>query len=286
MASPPAQTRFSLDQVPAEARKVLEHLVPSLNQFTQATTAALTKGLRLSENADAQVHTFRRKVLTAGGGLVAIAKRGTSQNINDASATIVDFATVESDSTSSITTGASWKFTASRAMTISVSCSIQFDFTLSSGTCQARLYKNGSEYARLSTLSTAGASDGNLAPSGTRVLTLAAGDYIDIRAFQNSGGTLTITADALVNHVSIVEIGGAATTAACWPYDFVCTTKGKPKFVLVACHDANDPHRTVTHYPPAWTVFEKEGKRFIRIKDISGLTASRNYEIDVLVLAG
>lgn len=289
MAVIPSILRLSSAGVEGEARKAVDAVAPSLNAFMTPVTNALSKGLTFGENLDSQIHTVKKEVPVKGGQIVAIAKRTTTQAIADGATVIIDFATLDSDVDATVTTGAAWKFTAPRAMTVLVSSALHLtDVGGATGYLDLRVYKNGSMAASLQLLS--GPWAVGTSPAGTKVLELAKSDTVDIRLFQSTAGTRNCIADGTYNYVSITEIDRGNRTPnppSCWPYDFVCTTKGKPKGVEIwSAEDAQDATRPVAAGLPSWVVFEKEGKRFIRVKHVPGLVGGRTYNLTFVVHGG
>jgi hypothetical protein len=121
---------------------------------------------------------------------------------------ILDFGTVITDSHGSVTTGASWKFTAPKSGTYSVKASA----TLASGGGWAageymflQLYKNGvsGEYIAVSFQQATHTT--NVVCAGSTDIKLIAGDYIQLYVAQNSGGTIALQAAAGQNFISILS---------------------------------------------------------------------------------
>ena len=108
-----------------------------------------------------------------------------SANQAVSTSTQINFDTREHDTTASVTTGASWKFTAP----VSGKYNIAVIIASSSGsTIQLSIYKNGAVYKYLGLISSAGYVD------GAADIALVAGDYIDVRpggGFTAVGGTLS-----------------------------------------------------------------------------------------------
>lgn len=134
----------------------------------------------------------------------AIATSAAGQSFADATVTIVDFDTVEADSRSAVTTGAAWRFTvpAGHAGLYQVSASVTM---LGGGVANDNnlyVYKNGAAVRRLQLVSAAT----NQTCGGTVLLSLAAGDYIDIRFRQGTGGTRSLTTSSVDNWVSILRV--------------------------------------------------------------------------------
>jgi len=127
------------------------------------------------------------------------------QSISNASATIVDYGTKSFDNTGSVTTGAAWKFTAQSSGTFLVIGRNAFTSNIT-GERYFDLYKNGAIYCRLDARSavTIGVPTHM---SGSVEIKLIAGDYIDIRVYQSSGGALTLHAELQSNYIDIIRTG-------------------------------------------------------------------------------
>lgn len=123
---------------------------------------------------------------------------------------ILDFDDNIIDTTSSVTTGASWKFTAPSNGIYRVSAILR----MLGGTgwdtgdnAQLWLYKNNSVYSLLDHYVTFASSSADLDPavSGSDTISLAAGEYIDVR-LDVSGIDITLEPTATYNHISIEKI--------------------------------------------------------------------------------
>lgn len=133
------------------------------------------------------------------------------QNIvNNTTAAIVDFGTKAHDYTNSVTTGASWKFTApiSGLYSVKVLCQLSYSTTSAvSAQFNLRLYKNGSNYSDIAARDYDVGNNSQAVAAGSDEIRLLAGDYIDVRAVQNTGADRALTASASLNHISITRIG-------------------------------------------------------------------------------
>jgi len=131
------------------------------------------------------------------------------QSISDDTVTIVDFGTKTFDSHGSVTTGASWKFTAP----ISGKYSVKATILLSDGggwaageLYAAYIFKNAGHYSSILYGAQAAHATYQAIVISDEVQLLA-GEYIDIRVYQNSGAALTMAADANRNRAAIARIG-------------------------------------------------------------------------------
>jgi len=133
------------------------------------------------------------------------------QSISTGSDTIIDFEDLVVDTHSSVTTGASWKFTAPVSGTYSVSKKI---LTIASANWSAgnngiaRIYKNGIYEKELSRFKMqATLNPCTMILSGDTLLPLVKGDYIDIRVYQDNGSTENLDSNFERNFISINRIG-------------------------------------------------------------------------------
>lgn len=131
------------------------------------------------------------------------------QSISNATLTIIDFGTKDFDSHGSVTTGASWKFTATISGKYRVTANLT---TTSTGNFSAaeyienRIYKNGSIYAA-KLQSDFNGSTSNKSVQISASINLLAGDYIDIREYQTSGGSMPLESASGYNWIDIERVG-------------------------------------------------------------------------------
>lgn len=132
------------------------------------------------------------------------------QSISNNSVTIVDYEDVTFDDHGCVTTGVAWKFTCPRSGKVKVSAKASFASNAGwavGETAYLAIFKTGVEYSR-------GPFDSPV--TATIVVNLAvddeisvlAGDTIDIRIFQLSGGTIALDSTAVKNTVNISYVGG------------------------------------------------------------------------------
>lgn len=149
--------------------------------------------------------------IAASETVAARYKTAAGQNISSSSTTIVDFGTKDFDYTSSTVTGGSWKFTAPISGLYEVSGHLMFTTGggwASGEAANAALYKSGVEYARLSVY-TSDTTHSNYVPLtlAATSIRLLAGEYVDVRVFQDSGASLALINNALFNWISIKRVG-------------------------------------------------------------------------------
>jgi hypothetical protein len=134
------------------------------------------------------------------------------QSMANGAQTIVDFGTKVFDTKGEVTTGASWKFTAAQTGYYRVDCNLLFTATTTwseSEVVELSIFKNAVQYSCI------GRQNGRdfsalteyMPVSGGDIIYLVAGDYIDLRGNQGSGGTLALLNNNIFNFVSIEQIG-------------------------------------------------------------------------------
>lgn len=139
----------------------------------------------------------------------AVYSSAAGQSIPNTTTTIVDLGTKEVDTHGAVTTGASWKFTAPRAGYANITASVGTNFlgwTIGER-FQLFIYKNGSEYRRndaeIITSDSSGANYSWHSNITSFSIPMEAGDYLDIRVYQTSGGAVSLNATATEVKASI-----------------------------------------------------------------------------------
>jgi hypothetical protein len=167
-------------------------------QTTAGTWASAGSNLRLvNSTADAVEPVAARYTTNAG------------QSISNATNTIIDFEDVSHDSHSSVTTGASWKFTAKISGVYNAKATVTSTSTGNfTGTeyIELKLYKNGVFYSSKYVSNFTGSSV-QIGATHDDDIKLLAGDYIDFRVYQTSGSSLPLDTAAGYNFVSIKRTG-------------------------------------------------------------------------------
>lgn len=145
--------------------------------------------------------------------------------------------------------------------------------------CYSVVKKNGTNVQRL------GRADFNVgggSASGSIILDLVAGDYIEFVGFQNGGGAFST--EAALTYGFLEQM--SATTepiAACWPYDFLADRAERPLLVTLANCTATDGTACNPH-GLQWETLTKSGKPHIRVRNLAGLVAGKSYRLRFLVL--
>jgi hypothetical protein len=148
----------------------------------------------------------------------AIYSTAAGQTLENAGAgEVVNFGTVELDTHSAVTTGASFKFTAPigglfRISTLLTTTSVAW---LDGEFIEAILRKNGSNVRRLDLRSNEVAASHQMVLKGSTSIYLNAGDYIDILVDNNrSGGDCVLDSNATYNWIAIERQSGPSAIAA------------------------------------------------------------------------
>mgnify|MGYP007071575286 CR=1 FL=1 len=169
--------------------------------FCSVPVAGWSSSVQMSDSTDTRVVAARYS--TAAG-----------QSIATSSIVVVDFGTKTSDTHSSVTTGASWKFTAPVSGKYSVKASIRMSSSTTTGGTFLYLYKNGSAVSS-NVYTNQQSTNGIMAmPVLVDTIDLIAGDYIDFRISHANAGSLSIYNDATYNYVDIEKISGPSAIAA------------------------------------------------------------------------
>jgi hypothetical protein len=147
--------------------------------------------------------------ILASADVSARYKTSAGQSIAGSTATIIDFGTKDYDSNGSITTGASWKFTAPVAGIYEVSTAVLFNTASFTGTnsIELRLFKNGSLYSIVDRLTINSTATTYFGTSGSGKIRLIAGDYIDIRVQHTEGSNRSLYADDTYNWIEVTKVG-------------------------------------------------------------------------------
>jgi hypothetical protein len=135
------------------------------------------------------------------------------QSVANAATTIVDFEDKKFDNSGNVTIGAAWKFTATEAGIYNVSAIATMDGTATSWDegeiATLQLWKNGAIESTLGgkEAEASPAAQINVYMSGSTLVEMAVGDYIDLRVYQSTGSARNLISDADYNNVSIHKIG-------------------------------------------------------------------------------
>lgn len=148
----------------------------------------------------------------SGGGTVVAARYKTAagQSIASGTPAIVDFGSQDYDTSSAVTTGASWQYAVPATGKYRISARVTFAQStawLETEYGQLSIYKGGAQLVSLGIVGAQDASSNFKAIGDSTTLSLTAGDLIDIRVHQNSGAAIALHNDAAYNHVSIEKVG-------------------------------------------------------------------------------
>lgn len=153
----------------------------------------------------------------ASGNVTARYSTAAQQSIpNTGGPYIINFDTRDIDTNNSVTTGASWKFTAPISGNYRVGSLVQYDSQVYNSTQFTKLflYKNGSSYSSMINVAwTSTTSPTQLVMND--IVSLNAGDFIDIRTQNAASAARTLFNDLAAVNVSINRI--ASSTAGSSP---------------------------------------------------------------------
>lgn len=125
------------------------------------------------------------------GGCAAIYGASVAQSIPNGVTTVVNFDSKIYDTDSAVTTGSAWKFTvpAGKGGLYDVKAALQYNLSApgSGSLLECYVYKNGGAILHGTTVPWVTGVTQYITNDLTGLLVLAAGDYIDFRAFQNTG---------------------------------------------------------------------------------------------------
>jgi hypothetical protein len=135
----------------------------------------------------------------------------TAQTMTDATATLVDFDTKDFDTDNAVTTGASWKYTVptGKGGYYLVTALVTLQSSANWGVNESivmYVYKGGSALITMAIRYMQAAGTYIQAINGSAIISLTAGEYIDVRVKQSSGGNISTQAVAANNHVAIARL--------------------------------------------------------------------------------
>lgn len=212
-ARPPNRSNLRAQDLPGIPKTDAEALVREIQERAQEGNTFAREILERLEAAESDIDTLESQ----GGGSgvntpLAVYSSNTAQAMASIAFTVVNFEDVVVDTDTAVTTGAAWKFTipsgeagdymVTAHVALTVTTSRAFHVALS-------VFKNGSEAARIYQHDgTTSAIAGEITLSGaTLIPNLAAGDYLDIRLFQSTGGASRNTvATTEKNRVTIQRV--------------------------------------------------------------------------------
>jgi hypothetical protein len=141
--------------------------------------------------------------------ILARATSNAGQSIPNNTVTNVDYEDVTTDPRGLITTGASWAFTCPTAGMYLVTAGVLFTGTATWALAEPAalyLYRSGSHVSYLDRCDALGGATQYMRLGGCDVVECAAGDTLQIRVTQISGGALTLLNTTQYNYVSIARL--------------------------------------------------------------------------------
>lgn len=167
--------------------------------FANATTRSLFNGIVTVQNGNNTSPGNNTSVANLEGNIEAACTTATAQSLPLSTTTIVNYSTKEYDVKNLVTTGAAWKYTAPFSGKYRVSAQIGIDGAAST---ILSIFKNNAEQYRMVRQIAAGETI-----SVNSTMLLAAGDYIDARAFVNQVG-ISLLPNSVYNRISIELVAG------------------------------------------------------------------------------
>lgn len=134
--------------------------------------------------------------------IVAIYETNSNASIAAVSVVIVNFEDLIVDTHGAVTTGASWKFTAPVTGIYEVNAVVSLEAIADGKPMDARIHKNGSLYWAGSRLTAGNVAD-TIGSTISALVSMNAGDYIDIRVYNGDSTNRVLSSSAAFNKVSI-----------------------------------------------------------------------------------
>lgn len=161
--------------------------------------------------ADLEERLRRLEALEAEAFVGARYTSNAAQSIPNATYTVVDYEDIDYDPLGLVTTGAAWVFTCPIAGRYLVTAAALFDASAAwSATEVARfdVYQNGAVAAVLD-FYTAEASGVNqyVRMGGSEIVECNAGDTLQVRIYQSTGGVLPLINLTEHNHIAVARVG-------------------------------------------------------------------------------
>lgn len=159
-----------------------------------------------SQDADVRVVAARYKISASTA----------NSDIADVATEILDFDTKVIDTHGATTTGAAWKYTVKVPGIYKVSASQYFASAswTAGDDIQFNLYKNGSSYSVLHQIDVPATSTAAYQMIGSSLVECVAGDYLDLRMYQDGTGTKTLNTSSSYSYVDIEKVSGPSQIAA------------------------------------------------------------------------
>ena len=140
-----------------------------------------------------------------------------AQSVANSGDTLIDFEDKEFDTCGCVTTGASWKFTAPSPGYYKISASNVFAASVYAAGNQyyGTVFKNGSAHSYFGLDSIESTTSQSVSANGTVLIQLVAGDYIDVRLFNNrTAGATALNGTTGANYISVEKLSGQAQVMA------------------------------------------------------------------------
>ena len=180
-----------------------------------AASETVASKVELATSAEVVTGTDTARAVTPAGAaaaykaIVAIYNTATAQSIPNNTLTILNFDTLVNDTDTAVTTGASWKFTAPASKFYRID--IQMMFSTTTGWADGEkaeidVYIDGVVESLIDRKDNYNSASPYMQLSGGSAYYMTAGQYLDVRVLQLSGGTLTLYTDAAFNRIAITSL--------------------------------------------------------------------------------
>lgn len=296
MASPPASTEFRKTDFPSNglgSQQALEKFLQQLNPVLRAARTALSGGLTVADNMNAEIKTLTVTTPAAGpfpdGRPYAAYTTAAGQSIASGANVIIQFGTQVADTDNAVTQGPPWKFIvpAGKAGVYRFSAMVTLSgATASDTTVILTTLKNGSEYFRLQRVDAN--TTQNIGVSGSVDYNLNVGDSVQIALFQNSGVSKTLeSVYGWTNWVTVTCLNLAQPAVlSCFPVT-VSTKVSQPQgVVLIGCVDLASTPVVPALGGLSWRGVSTTSGGAVQITDLPGLLPGHKYKLTVLVYGG
>ena len=180
-----------------------------------------------------------------------------AQSMANGTATRVDFEDKDYDTLNSVTTGASWVFTAPRSACYQVSGQILLASSAgwaAAEPCSCYIYKNGAAFALLDYKQANAAGTFILGAGGTGTVFLNKGDTVDFRVIQTSGGAINTDGATNNNWISIEEIPDLSIFSVYGQTEYQSATSGT-KTPTATGNFSSMTTNSLTLTPGTWRIY-------------------------------
>jgi hypothetical protein len=147
--------------------------------------------------------------IAASESLNARYSTASGQSVAAGTGSIINFDAKSFDSHSSVTTGASWKFSSNSSGVFLISAKLLVESVAwtAGNFVTIEIYKNGASVSTLSYLAIVVTGSFYYGLTGCDSIRLNSGDYVDVRLSHNRSGNVALNANSPQNYISIQRVG-------------------------------------------------------------------------------